>query len=436
MANRKIAALMLMLLMAISIIPAAVMGDSESETEKQNSLADKCTSEGGETRYNYDHTERLCIFPDGSVCSLVELSSGECTKGECAAECGAIGTRSEGWYDCNNKLLFWENCEGQTVPSVDNDTETKDKTEEKVDNETQDEMTAVISPHGAEVRLLQLEKAITANILKGEKVVNYILNKTPSANVTAANKILDDMALLLDEVKAANTTGTGEELAQEYVDLKSDAITLTQQFRKAVKDLIPAGDRDELMRRLNSIKHPQLDKLDNAISEATHLYNADQVKAIFTSLGITDEALIKAVEDGTATKEQIKTAIKAALADMTPEQKKEALLKLREALSKKAVSHRAAIANALANRFERQSQRWEERSQTFLNKSLEAEAHNQTVKSLVMEEVSERAQEMSDDFEEKAGELRDMIQERLKERERNGNATKDSEGNESDLGED
>jgi len=35
-----------------------------------------------------------------------------CAK--CKAECGAIGTRSEGWYSsCDNSLIVWDQCAGQ-----------------------------------------------------------------------------------------------------------------------------------------------------------------------------------------------------------------------------------------------------------------------------------------------------------------------------------
>jgi hypothetical protein len=298
------------------------------------------------------------------------------------------------------------------VIAEDNTTAAQD-THSDVDAETQHEIGAIVSPPGAEVRLLQLEKALTANILNGEEVVKYIVAKNASINVTKANKILDDMALLLDDVKAAPTNGTGEELAQNFVDLKSEAINLTQQFRQEVKGLITPSDRQALMGRLNSIKHPELDRLDNAIKDAKHQYNAEQVTALFTSLGIQNETLIQAVKDGTATKSDIKSAIKSALASLTSEQEKEAMLKLKEALSKKAVFQRAAVARIMANRIERESGRWMNLSQKFLNKSLEAEVHNQTIKSLVMGKISERAQQRSDNLLARADQLEEKLQEKL-----------------------
>jgi hypothetical protein len=306
----------------------------------------------------------------------------------------------------------------ETVDTNTTDTGTNStaETNSTLTNETEDEVGAVVYPYGAEVRLLQLEKALAQNILKGEEVIKYLLEQNSAADVTELNSILDKMSILLEEIKAAPTEGTGEELAQIYVDLKSDAISLTKQFREEVKDLLSASARNRLTERFKNMNHTYINRLENAIEEAKHLYNSEQVKALFTSLNITDEDLISAVENGTATTEDIKDAVESALEGMTKEQREEAMLRLREATSKKAVAYRAAFSKALSNMFQRQSERWEDRSQKFLNKSHEAEANNQTLKSRVMEKISERAEERSDDFEEKGEQVREKFQEKLEER--------------------
>jgi putative hemolysin len=75
----------------------------------------KCLKDGGQERIISGTLGEsgLCLFPDGSVCDELAYSKGACNKGECMRSCGAMGTRSEGWYDCRGKLLFYDNCTGE-----------------------------------------------------------------------------------------------------------------------------------------------------------------------------------------------------------------------------------------------------------------------------------------------------------------------------------
>jgi len=77
-----------------------------------NPASQKCVTDGGEVKIlKEEEGERgICLFPDGSVCDEWAYFRGECSQGKCMKKCDAIGTRSEGWYDCNGKLLYWDHC--------------------------------------------------------------------------------------------------------------------------------------------------------------------------------------------------------------------------------------------------------------------------------------------------------------------------------------
>jgi len=77
----------------------------------------KCVHDGGQDKmvYGPDGQHELCLFSDGSVCEQSAYFQGTCAKGACIRKCDAIGTRSEGWYDCNGKLLFWDKCSNETA---------------------------------------------------------------------------------------------------------------------------------------------------------------------------------------------------------------------------------------------------------------------------------------------------------------------------------
>src|SRR3989344_6089538 len=74
--------------------------------------------------------------------------------------------------------------------------------ESEVDNETSEETESMSSVSGAKVRLLQLEKAITRNIARGEAVIATIQEKNPEASVAGLKSILAELNVLKDEVAA------------------------------------------------------------------------------------------------------------------------------------------------------------------------------------------------------------------------------------------
>lgn len=77
-----------------------------------NPASVKCIEDGGrlEMDPHAGGQRGICLFPDGSVCDEWAYFRGECMKGGCMKKCGAVGSRSEGWYDCNGELLYWDKC--------------------------------------------------------------------------------------------------------------------------------------------------------------------------------------------------------------------------------------------------------------------------------------------------------------------------------------
>jgi hypothetical protein len=56
----------------------------------------------------------ICTLSNGTECDEWAYFRGECGKEDCPITCGAIGSRSEGWYDCNG-LIAWANCANATL---------------------------------------------------------------------------------------------------------------------------------------------------------------------------------------------------------------------------------------------------------------------------------------------------------------------------------
>jgi putative hemolysin len=78
-----------------------------------STIAQECESDGGSMQvFNTPTGNRTyCVFPDESFCERELYRRGDCERGKCFKRCGAVGTRSEGWYDnCTGALIAWENC--------------------------------------------------------------------------------------------------------------------------------------------------------------------------------------------------------------------------------------------------------------------------------------------------------------------------------------
>jgi putative hemolysin len=85
-----------------------------ADTGLANPASVKCEQDDGELKI-LDREEGqvgYCFFTDGSVCEEWAYFRGECAQGACQKKCDAIGSRSEGWYDCNGELLYWDRCSG------------------------------------------------------------------------------------------------------------------------------------------------------------------------------------------------------------------------------------------------------------------------------------------------------------------------------------
>jgi putative hemolysin len=103
-------------LLVVSLVAAVLYLNYNSQSSMiANPASTKCLSDGGQEKIinNPLGQSGLCMFTDGSVCDTWEYYRGECSKGDCKRVCGQIGTRSEGWYDCSDKLLFYDNCTGE-----------------------------------------------------------------------------------------------------------------------------------------------------------------------------------------------------------------------------------------------------------------------------------------------------------------------------------
>ena len=214
----------------------------------------------------------------------------------------------------------------------DDQNETDDdqnETEEPEVNETEKEVEIMNNSTGAEIRLLQLEKAITKNILKGERAVAVL--KELGYNTTALEAILAEMKLLLEEVQAADPNST--DAVQIFVDLKHDAINLTKEFRTTIKELLGDVKHRELRQQIREmvLEHNQnFSNLSKKIQNRIRQFNRNQIYRLYVYIEPQNQTLAEQYEKGNATLEKVRSQICKMVNEMNKEKKEDIFYELRD----------------------------------------------------------------------------------------------------------
>lgn len=216
--------------------------------------------------------------------------------------------------------------------------------------EDEQELSSMDTPYGAQVRLLQLERAIQRNILAGAAAVDAIKNDTPEANVTNLNSILDLMEVLLVEVNdeyktihsASNSSFNSSYVAQQFVALKSGARNLSKRFRDSARGLLTDARKQRALERLREYENYNMTALNESINTAKNLHNSKKVQSLLDKMGIDDDLLVENVRTGSITIKEARQLLKEHFKSLNAMQKKQAALKIMEDMSRAAV-HREAI---------------------------------------------------------------------------------------------
>ena len=204
--------------------------------------------------------------------------------------------------------------------------ETEDSDEDYLDNETEEEIEIMNNPLGAEIRLLQLEKAILKNLLKGERAVEVL--KAMGYNASNLSSILTEMRLLLEEVN--ETDPSSNDSVQVFVDLKIKAINLTKQFRETVKALLDDEKIKELKERVRELVGDELQNYSKKIRNRIRQFNRNQLHRLYGVIGETNNSLIEDYEKGNVSLEQVKSQICKMVNQMTKEKKYQIFSEVKE----------------------------------------------------------------------------------------------------------
>jgi len=236
-------------------------------------------------------------------------------------------------------------------------------TEDLVDNETIEETEIMNSSLGCEIRLLQLEKAITNNLLKGEMVADVLGGL--GYNISGFESILAEMNLVLDEVKAADPNASNA--VEIFVDLKSDAKNLTKQFRGSLKDLLSDVKYKEIKEQIRKNASEKLGNYSKQIQNRIKQFNRNQIHRLYGIIGEANSSFVNQYMNGTVSISQVKLQLNKMVNMKIKEQRQDIFLKLKKQKLQKKNNATAEAANVTASFSQREQERLQKRLENANN---------------------------------------------------------------------
>jgi len=235
----------------------------------------------------------------------------------------------------------------------------------EIDTETQKQAEIMNTSVGAEIRLLQLEKAITKNIIKGEEVVSIL--KILEYNTTEIEAILAEFEFLKEELQSADPNAT--DAVQIFVDLKHDAVNLTKDFREILKKLLDNDAIEQLRNRIGEMVCEQVQNLTKNIQSKIKQFNRNQLHKMYQIIGENGDSFLNKYQNGTLTMEQVKQNISKTVNQMTKEKRYDIFYQLKQNKIQSQIKARICVENATENFQERKQNRLTNRIQKSENMS-------------------------------------------------------------------
>jgi hypothetical protein len=237
-----------------------------------------------------------------------------------------------------------------------------DEADDTEDEEIIEEIGIMSYPYGSEVRLLQLEKVLTRNIMIGEKIIEIL--QELEVETTELDPILLEMNILKEEIQKAydnltilNTT----EAVEQFVDLKNESINLTREFRITLHGLLDEDTMELLREEMKDFYKEEMQNLREQIRNMIRNFNREKLHSIYELIKLVDEELLEQYEEGEVTIEEVKEQLREYLDSLTKEERRELFADLKMNNIRRLIHAKAAFEDANEFAQERKEARWNNR---------------------------------------------------------------------------
>lgn len=242
-----------------------------------------------------------------------------------------------GTHDQNNETNQSQN------NSIDDEQNQNDDTNQSQhdDNETEHEIEIMNNTLGSEIRLLQLEKAIMVNLLKGIMTVQVLQGL--AVNTTQLETILANLKDVLAEVRTADPAANNS--VQLFVELKNESRNLTKQFRVTVRSLLDNETIRQIKERLRNMTSDELQNCSMKIRHRIREFNSNQLYHLYGIIGETNTTLIYEYLGGNITLNQTKFQLYKMINQLTKEKRYQIYSEMKEENIKKKIHAHTSLDN-------------------------------------------------------------------------------------------
>jgi hypothetical protein len=209
------------------------------------------------------------------------------------------------------------------------------------DNETEREIEIMNNSLGTRIRLLQLEKALLTNILKGVMTVQVL--KGLNVTTTELEVILTNLSDVLDAVRAADPAANDS--VQVFVQLKNESKNLTKQFRDSLRLLLDNETIASIKEQLRNITSDELQNCSMRLRHWMRQFNQNQLYRLYGIIGESNTSLINDYINGNISLDLVKLQLHKMVNQMTKEKRHMVFSEVKEENIKKKIHAHTEMEN-------------------------------------------------------------------------------------------
>jgi hypothetical protein len=201
--------------------------------------------------------------------------------------------------------------------------------------------------NGATMRLLMLQRQVELQRHGAEKIILKLEELNKSVDYDRLNEIVDELDAIVIEIEEMDMDQSKEELAETYVNLKSDATELSKEFKSIVGPSLTDAEKAALHRAINEKKKEIWENHKQRIHEHIRNWNKQKTKHLLETFGEDPEEILAKIESGELTAEDIKNHLKQVYRDIPQEEKEKIWNNLNEEEKKKVIQYKKKASEYL-----------------------------------------------------------------------------------------
>jgi len=183
--------------------------------------------------------------------------------------------------------------------------------------EVEEEIKHMATIDGATQRLYQLQLSLENQIAHAKDIV------AETEDTELLETRIVELELLLERVKAIEPTGTAADMAAEFVAIKKEAITASQEFRKEIYSKVSEDKINKIKDKIKENKELRKEKALKVLKERRNNIYMEQMTEVLSGVNEDAETLMEEVKSGKITRSEAVEKIRNMVKSLSEEEKEE-----------------------------------------------------------------------------------------------------------------